>query len=132
MAKSNGEFKVRKLRAGDVKTVIKIVGSELSTLREINAKGEDADPEEVGMIMLNRLVDKHLDEVWEWLASMAEMSVEEFDKQPADAPVRVIEAIREDDEFRPLLNRLAQLIPSEDGDQSATESPSGTAGRTLI
>lgn len=110
-------MEIRKLKGKDIRVLAKIIGPEIGHLKTVT---ESANPTEVGLTLFENLLTKHVDELWEWLASLANMSADELDEAPVDTSFEIIRALKEGDEFRPLLDALFSP-DSEDGKQSGTE-----------
>lgn len=114
------DIKVRKLNAGDIYRVATLVSSELDLINEI-AKRRDGEGQEeyqtrVGGELLKAISGRHLAELWDWIADLAGMTVEELNQSPMDTPLVVIEEVIGGDDvagFTAAVRKLAQKLTAK-------------------
>lgn len=87
------------------------------------------DPETIGRDLFASLLERHTDDLWSWLADVAEMSPDELDKQPMTAPGEIIEQVLEDEDIGPFAKQLRTLLQKAQT-PAGTSSQPATAGQT--
>lgn len=97
---------VRPLKAGDVRTVARILAPQIRNL----PSGKSADPESIGRDLFASMLEKNTDELWAWLADLAGMTSQELDDQPMTAPFDIIQKVLEDDDIGPFAKQLQSLL----------------------
>jgi len=102
------EIKIRNLRAADVWQVAPVVADELQMIQQLQR--EQRGEQEVGMAMIHRLVEKHLDRLRGWLADLAGMTPEELDEQSVDAPFEIIEQLQASEELPRFFERVRRVV----------------------
>lgn len=112
-------MQVRKLKAKDLYTVgamLRRAAPEVSKLPEMQrvkgSESTDTDRSAVGQAVVGALLRTCYDDAWAWLADMACMDVDEFNEQPLDAPLQVVESIAKGDDFGDFWRRALELIGS--------------------
>lgn len=115
----NTKPEIRSLRASDIRQLSGVIGQELGVLADL-AGDENKDPTKVGMALFERILTKHVDALWSWLADVANMTPEELDEQPLTFPVEIVREIQRRGEFRPLLDALFSQT-GKAGNGSGTE-----------
>jgi hypothetical protein len=126
-------MEIRKLNAGDVRKIAAIMAKNASALTDLPARDE-GEPEEVhqqrvGIAMFSGLLASGMDDVWAFLASVAQMGVDEFDAQEPDAPLKVIEAIVDGGQFPGFFVQASALFQRAVPKKSGTRSPRAMASR---
>lgn len=108
-------IKIRKLNAGDARLIASVLSSSIS---EIDGKSA----REIGVAGVTKLLEGNLEKIWGWLASLAGMTVEEFDNASFSAPIEVITALKEDPDLLSFFDLLQRLL----GDLGETQKTGGT------
>ena len=108
-------MEIRALNAGDLHLVGGMLANMSPKLVMIDmARREDEDKTDhatrVGKQLVPLLLRECYQDAWAWLADLCGMTVEEFNKQPIDAPMQVIEALVEKEDLRGFFSRAAALI----------------------
>lgn len=71
---------------------------------------EGASNVQIGIILFSNVMQHAETDFKTWLADIAGMSVEEFEKQPFDFPLEVIEQIAEQEDLNAFLQRVRGLM----------------------
>ena len=85
-------------------------------------KAEDESTMLYGQAILTMVVENCGEEALAWLATMVNMTKEEFDEQPASAIVDTIQAIMAQDGAKDFFSRVWGLIPRSSSSASAGET----------
>ena len=96
---------MRKLNSKDLMTVVKIVGKVGTTLKP----EPDATEAQLGINFFASALIYAESDIKPLLASVAEMTEEEFDKMPFDYPLEVIEWLAENEDLGAFFTRVKQL-----------------------
>lgn len=107
-----GSVEVRGLRCADARFFVGILREDLSELQAVRARvqaakakagegdeGGAAEVESAGMEILQMILSRRSDTVFEFLASMAQMSVEDLDAEPISTLPAIADAILADKEI---------------------------------
>jgi hypothetical protein len=101
-----GNDKMRKLNSMDL-----IRGSSLLGKIGKNIEiPEGASNAQVGIAIFSAVMAHAETDLKTWLADIAEISVEEFDKKPFDYPLEIIEEIAEKEDLSRFLERAKNLL----------------------
>lgn len=102
---------MRKLNTADLMKAVSIAGKISFKAKDSFRlkEGEEVSSLGVGMTFFGVAMEYAESEFKELLASIAEMSVEEFDKQPFDFPIEVIEHLAETEDLQGFLQRVGNL-----------------------
>ena len=108
-------MEIRALNAGDLHRVggmLAKISPKLVAIDMTQREGEDKSEHatRVGKQLVPMLLQECYQDAWAWLADLCGMSVEEFNKQPIDAPMQVIEALANQEDLRGFFSRAAALI----------------------
>lgn len=101
-------MKVRKLKGADAKVFARVIGSELATLPV--SGGDEAARRAAGFAMLQALVERHLETLWDWLADMGGMTAQELDEAPLKTLPELVQAIGESEDFTDFLDYVKSLV----------------------
>lgn len=134
------EFKIRKLNAGDLTVALNLVERGMSALdqdmfQRLAKAGSLTGPEaaiekqRVGIEAFQRLLSTVPDAVMDWCASLSNMTRQEFDELPIDAPLQVLEQMLEDEGLSRFLLGLQRVSTNGFGKLS-TVLAAATAGPT--
>jgi hypothetical protein len=96
---------MRKLNTSDLMTVVSIfgkVGTQLKT-------DENMTNAQVGIQFMATAAQYAEDDLTKLLASVSEMSIEEFKKMPIDYPLEVIEYLSEEEDLQTFFKRVKGL-----------------------
>lgn len=109
---------VRKLNAGDLHRFGRMIQKVAPKVAKVNfqkMEGEEksAHAERVGKEIFPILLESSYEDLWEWLASMAGKTVEEFDEMDIDAPLEIIEEIIKKEEFGNFFKKASMLLKSQ-------------------
>lgn len=96
---------MRKLNVSDLMKVVKIFGKVGTNLK----MNQEMSNSEVGIQFMATAAQYAEDDLTELLASVSEMSVEEFRKQPIDFPIGVIEELAEQEDLKTFFTRAKAL-----------------------
>lgn len=90
-------IKIRKLVGKDVRILAGIMAKELPKLQGLaaDAKAQPGDDREIeiGLQLAASVLTANIDALWEWLASLADMTAAELDSADAEAPFDIIAAL---------------------------------------
>ncbi|MFW6278481.1 MAG: hypothetical protein ACOC1T_03670 [Halorhodospira sp.] len=103
-------IEIRKLKASDVWQVAPVVADELQLIQQLYR--EQRTENEIGMAILHRLVERHLDRLRSWLADLAGMTPEELDEQSLDAPFEIIDQLRKSEDLPRFFERVRRVVGS--------------------
>lgn len=109
-------MQIRKLSAGDVRIFAGVLAKNMDVIQSLKTRpGESADDYQVrlGVEVVGTVLTRNLQELWSWLASMANLSTEEFDKLGPGAPFDVVESVLKDGELSSFFARVRDLLPKE-------------------
>tara|TARA_R100001530_G_scaffold115282_1_gene82203 strand:+ start:339 stop:737 length:399 start_codon:yes stop_codon:yes gene_type:complete len=116
---------VRELKAKDLKTVAKMLGKlKASNVAEIFKSAETASPMQTGVALFQILAADVTDEIYEWLADLAGLTVEELDELPAATPVDIVKELVSRGDWKSFLASLG-TTPKD-----STPSSPAMAGQT--
>lgn len=117
------EINLRPLKAADAKRLAKLLAEELDMLSDLAPAAQDGSPvdaeqrRKTGARMVQTLIGKHADTLWEWLADLAGMTAEELDESPLDTPLRIAKALSESEDMTSFLDYAKSFVPpAEPGD----------------
>lgn len=96
---------MRKLNTADLMKCATILGKVGGNIK----LRDGATAPEIGMAFFSSALQYAETDLRALLASVAEMTEEEFDKQPFEYPLQIIEELAEKDEFTNFLERLKVL-----------------------
>jgi hypothetical protein len=131
---------VRQLQAQDLFTLLRI-GSRLrdeitqvvTESRQAKARGEDADMEQLGINLVFAALAQADSEIKPWLASMAQLSVQDFEHLPLGGVLELVEGIIRQEDWSAFLGRVTGLVGSAMPAKSSTgvtRLQLDTAGKT--
>ena len=106
---------IRKLNAKDTRIVAMMIRQALPALENIELSQLETETETDHKIRLVKqvlpaLMDACFDEAWSWLASLAEMTVEEFEQQPPQFPIEVGYELSKSDGLADFFSSVRKLI----------------------
>lgn len=96
---------MRKLNTSDLMTVVSIFGKVGSNLKT----SEDMTNAQIGIHFVSVAAQYAEEDITKLLASISEMSIEQFRKQPIDFPITVIEELAEQEDLKAFFNRVKGL-----------------------
>ena len=108
-------MEIRALNAGDLHRVGGMLAKISPKLVAIDMTKRDGEEQaehatRVGKQLVPMLLQECYQDAWSWLADLSGMTVEEFNNQPIDAPMQVIEALANQEDLRGFFSRAAALI----------------------
>ena len=108
-------MEIRALNAGDLHRVGGMLAKISPKLVAIDMTKRDGEEQaehatRVGKQLVPMLLQECYQDAWAWLADLSGMTVEEFNNQPIDAPMQVIEALANQEDLRGFFSRAAALI----------------------
>jgi len=120
---------MRKLNAGDLFKAGKMLAKALPQLTKIDFAKQDGEDEKgharrVGGEVLPLLLATCYDDAWSFLASVNDMTVDEFNQQPLDFPLQTAVTLAEQEDLRGFFKRAAALMSG----QPLMSSPPATDG----
>lgn len=96
---------MRNLNTSDLMTAVAIFGKVGTNLKTT----EDMSNAQIGIHFLSIAAQFAEEDITKLLASISEMSIEEFRKQPIDYPITVIEELAEQEDLKSFFNRVKAL-----------------------
>jgi hypothetical protein len=115
---------MRKLNTYDLFKTATILG-KIGTKVRIS---EDMNPKQLGVTFFASALQYAETDFKNLLANICEMTVEEFDKQPFDYPMEVIEKLIETEDMKSFLERVKSLVGKMQNQPSSTEFAKGITG----
>jgi hypothetical protein len=106
--KTENTIEIRSLKTSDFFTMAKIlskIGGRM--LRQVT---EETNGMKVGLLLLTSALESAELEMMDWLASMANKTVEEFSEMSFDAPLIVIEQMSQKEDMQSFFVRVRGLI----------------------
>jgi len=120
---------MRKLNAGDLFKAGKMLAKALPQLAKIDFVKQDGEDEKaharrIGGEVLPLLLDTCYDDAWAFLASVNDMTVDEFNQQALDFPLQTAIILAEQEDLRGFFRRAAGLMSGS----PSMSSPAATDG----
>lgn len=102
---------MRALNTADLMKAVTIAGKISHKIKDqLNTEeSEKLSSLQIGMAVIGAAMQYAETEFTELLASIAEMNIEEFKKQPFDYPIQVIEELAEKEDLADFLQRVTSL-----------------------
>lgn len=111
------EINVRGLKAADAKRLVSLLGQEADLITDLQKAKSAENPEEAKSIATARIIQtvlgKHIDLLWEWIADLGNMTVEELDNAPIDTPMVILRGAFGSEEAQSFLAYVKSALPTD-------------------
>lgn len=105
-------YKVRRLTAGDLFTVMRIAGTCVAEVRAVlgDLREGRVDAQAFGFAFSAALLRCAESDIKPLLADLAGMDAAQLDREPIDAPLAIIESVMAQEDLLPFFERVRKLI----------------------
>lgn len=105
-------IETRKLTGKDVRFLSRVLSKSIGTaLEKLRDSQDTVDKTQIGIRLFVAVLADNVDVIWEWLASVANMSPEELDSAPPVTPIRIIQSLEEDEGIKDFFDSVSALLP---------------------
>ena len=126
-------MEIRELKAKDVRTIARILGKlKSSSVNDlvVMMESDKTDPMRVGLSIFHLVAAEAADDIYEWLAGLVGMTVEEFNEQPFDAPIEIVRALAARRGIADFFAQATRRAGNDSSPGSTTSSNPDTDGQT--
>ena len=108
------DVKVRELKTKDLLKITSILGKSAGETRKELANVGAMSGMELGLLIFQVILSKaDDDEMKEWLASLIDMEVEEFEETDFDTTLDIVEELQQRDDVDSFFKRAARLFSNQ-------------------